>query len=39
MDALDHCRTSRASLRKKADAQHVSPQKLLIPQDGETVGL
>jgi L-ascorbate metabolism protein UlaG (beta-lactamase superfamily) len=39
MDALDHCRTSRASLRKKADAQHVSPKKLLIPQDGETVEL
>jgi L-ascorbate metabolism protein UlaG (beta-lactamase superfamily) len=39
MDALDHCRTSRASLRQKADAQHVSPKKLLIPQDGETVEL
>ena len=39
MDALDHCRTSRASLRQKADAQHISPKKLLIPQDGETVGL
>jgi L-ascorbate metabolism protein UlaG (beta-lactamase superfamily) len=39
MDALDHCRTSRASLRQKADDQHISPQKLLIPQDGETIGL
>jgi hypothetical protein len=39
MDALNHCRTSRVSLRKKADAQHISPKKLLIPQDGETVEL
>ena len=39
MDALDHCRTSRTSLRTKADAQHISRKKLLIPQDGETVGL
>jgi len=39
MDALDHCRTSRASLRQKSNAQHISAKKLLIPQDGETVGL
>jgi L-ascorbate metabolism protein UlaG (beta-lactamase superfamily) len=39
MDALDHCRTSRASLRQKANGLHISTKKLLIPQDGETVGL
>jgi L-ascorbate metabolism protein UlaG (beta-lactamase superfamily) len=39
MDALDHCRTTRASLRQKAGAQHISPKKLIIPQDGETIGL
>jgi hypothetical protein len=39
MDALEHCRTSRTYLRQKADAQHVSPKKLLIPQAGETVAL
>jgi hypothetical protein len=39
MDALDHCRTSRASLRQKANAWHISPKKLLIPQAGEMVAL
>jgi len=39
MDALDHCRTTRASLRQHATARHISAKKLLIPQDGETLGL
>jgi hypothetical protein len=39
MNALDHCRTLRTYLRQKADVQHVSPKKLLIPQAGETVAL
>jgi L-ascorbate metabolism protein UlaG (beta-lactamase superfamily) len=39
MDALDHCRTSRASLRQKANDRHISAEKLLIPQDGETIAL
>ncbi|MBC3541631.1 MBL fold metallo-hydrolase [Rufibacter sediminis] len=39
MDALDHCRTTRASLRKKADELKISRKKLLIPQDGETIAL
>ncbi|KAA3438254.1 MBL fold metallo-hydrolase [Rufibacter hautae] len=39
MNALDHCRTTRASLRKKADELKISPKKLLIPQDGETIVL
>ncbi|GGK68754.1 MBL fold metallo-hydrolase [Rufibacter glacialis] len=39
MDALDHCRTTRASLRKKADEWKISPKKLMIPQDGETIVL
>jgi L-ascorbate metabolism protein UlaG (beta-lactamase superfamily) len=39
MDALDHCRTTRASLRQQATARRISPKKLLIPQDGETIAL
>jgi L-ascorbate metabolism protein UlaG (beta-lactamase superfamily) len=39
MDALDHCRTTRATLRQQAAARRISPKKLLIPQDGETIAL
>ena len=39
MDALDYCRTSRASLRQKANAHRISLKKLLIPQNSETVRL
>lgn len=37
MDAVDHCRTTRAILRKEADKYNVSQDKLIIPKDGETV--
>ncbi len=39
MEALDHCSTTRASLRKKADEANVERGKLIIPQDGETIEL
>lgn len=39
LEALDHCLTTRASLRKAADDAGISRQKLLIPEDGETVFL
>jgi L-ascorbate metabolism protein UlaG (beta-lactamase superfamily) len=39
MDALDHCRTTRASLRQKAEALNISKDKLMILQDGEKVEL
>jgi L-ascorbate metabolism protein UlaG (beta-lactamase superfamily) len=39
MDALDHCRTTRTSLRQKADESSIENGKLLIPQDGEEIEL
>ncbi|ARS35422.1 MBL fold metallo-hydrolase [Pontibacter actiniarum] len=39
MDALDHCLTTRASLRQQAQKAAVEEGKLLIPQDGEEVQL
>jgi L-ascorbate metabolism protein UlaG (beta-lactamase superfamily) len=39
MDALDHCRTTRESLRQKAEKLNIGKDKLIIPQDGEVVKL
>ncbi|MBC5773673.1 MBL fold metallo-hydrolase [Pontibacter sp. KCTC 32443] len=39
MDALDHCRTTRNSLREKANELNIGENKLLIPQDGEVIVL
>ncbi len=39
MGALDHCRTTRASLQSKADQSGIPKNKLLIPQDGESISL
>ncbi|MFC4479029.1 MBL fold metallo-hydrolase [Flavobacterium chungangensis] len=39
MDALDHCRTTRSSLSKKADEFKIGKDKLIIPQDTEVVTL
>ena len=39
MDALDHCRTTRASLREKASKLNIGTDKLIIPQDGEVIEL
>lgn len=39
MDALDHCRTTRSSLTKKAVELNVSKDKLIIPQDAEVITL
>lgn len=39
MDALDHCRTTRKSLRLKAAEANIGAEKLIIPEDGETVKL
>lgn len=39
LEALDHCNTTRASLRKKADEAKITRDKLIIPGDGETVML
>lgn len=39
MDALDHCRTSRAKLGQKAKEMNIEKTKLIIPQDGEIVRL
>lgn len=35
MDALDHCFTTRAILKKKASELKIGQDKLIIPQDGE----
>ncbi len=37
MDALDHCRTTRSSLKEKAAEFNIGTDKLMIPQDGETI--
>ena len=39
MDSLDHATVSRDELRRYSTEQGVSPQRLLIPQDGETLHL
>ncbi|KAA3436751.1 MBL fold metallo-hydrolase [Rufibacter hautae] len=39
MEALDHCRTTRASLRQAAEKSGIVNSKLLIPQNGEEVAL
>ena len=37
MEALDHCPVGRSELRKLAGESNVSPTRLLIPADGETI--
>lgn len=37
MDAVDHCQTSRTILRNQAMRNHVDMERLLIPEDGETI--
>lgn len=37
LEALDHCLTSRAELRQAAENAGISPARLLIPADGETI--
>lgn len=39
MDALDHCRTTRAKLAQKAADLKIGKDKLMIPQDGELIYL
>ncbi|WP_205500708.1 MBL fold metallo-hydrolase [Rufibacter psychrotolerans] len=39
MEALDHCRTTRTSLRQVAEEANISKEQLIIPQDGEVVHL
>lgn len=37
MDAYDHSTVSRAALRAYADSEGISPQRLVIPADGEAL--
>ena len=39
MEALDHATTTRADLRKAADARQIAPTRLIIPDDGQTLAL
>lgn len=39
MNAIDHCRTTKAILKAKAQESNVTEGKLLIPQDGEVIVL
>jgi L-ascorbate metabolism protein UlaG (beta-lactamase superfamily) len=39
MEALDHCKLSRADLRAYAEKNGVKAEQLLIPADGETLTL
>ncbi|MBW1787628.1 MAG: MBL fold metallo-hydrolase [Deltaproteobacteria bacterium] len=37
MEALDHCGVSRDALRQLADKEGISPSRLFIPEDGESI--
>jgi len=37
MESLDHCTVTREALRQMADKEAISPSRLMIPKDGETV--
>ena len=37
IEALDHCPVTRADLRAQATAAGISPSRLIIPADGETI--
>jgi L-ascorbate metabolism protein UlaG (beta-lactamase superfamily) len=37
MEALDHGTVTRAALRAAAEARDISPERLLIPADGQTI--
>ena len=37
LESLDHCEISRDALRRMADQTSISPSRLVIPADGETV--
>lgn len=38
MEALDHATVTRNNLRNLADKESISREKLLIPEDGQTIG-
>lgn len=37
MEALDHCQTTRSILRNEANHSNISPEKLIIPNDGDVI--
>lgn len=37
MEALDHCQTTRASLKQKSEQLNISNEKLIIPMDGKKI--
>lgn len=39
MEALDHCIITRSDLRRQATAAGITSDRLLIPEDGETIRL
>lgn len=39
MDAVDHCQTTRAILRNEALHHGIDMNRLIIPEDGESIGL
>ncbi|WP_119388130.1 MBL fold metallo-hydrolase [Taklimakanibacter lacteus] len=39
MEALDHATTTRADLRREADARKIASERLIIPDDGEMLTL
>ena len=39
LDAIDHCATTREVLKAMATKNNISNDKLLIPNDGETIEL
>ena len=39
MDAIDHCQTTREILRNEARHHGVDMNRLIIPEDGESIEL
>ena len=39
LDAVDHCQTTRAILRNAALHHGIDMNRLIIPEDGESIGL
>ena len=39
MDAIDHCQTTRSILRNELEHQKVDMNRLIIPEDGESINL
>lgn len=39
MEALDHCKTSRSTLKERVNTENIKKDRLIIPKDGEQIRL